>query len=72
MAPLSKLMIGSGGHGTAEIAWLAAKVAKIALAEVFEDAVRLGFMVARQAEQAGRMILQDNAVRLYDIEPCGS
>jgi predicted TIM-barrel fold metal-dependent hydrolase len=72
MAPLSKLMIGSGGHGTPEIAWLAAKVAKTALAEVFEDAVRLGFMVARQAEQAGRMILQDNAARLYDLEPCGS
>jgi hypothetical protein len=32
-------MIGSGGHGTPEIAWLAAKVAKTALAEVFQDAV---------------------------------
>ena len=40
-APLSKIVIGSGGHGTLEIAWLAAKTAKIALSEVMEDAVRL-------------------------------
>jgi len=69
MAPLSKLMGGSGGHGTPEIAWLAAKVAKIALGEVLGDAVRLGLMATRQAEQAGRMILHDNAARLYEIEP---
>ena len=66
-APLSKLVIGSGGHGTPEIAWLAAKTAKIALSEVLEDAVRLELMTEAQAKKSGRMILHDNAARLYNL-----
>ncbi|MDI6725574.1 MAG: amidohydrolase family protein [Smithellaceae bacterium] len=68
MAPLSKLMIGSGGHGSPEISWLAAKLAKIALGEVLTDAVRLGLMVEKDAEQTGRMILHDNAARMYALK----
>jgi predicted TIM-barrel fold metal-dependent hydrolase len=67
IAPLSKLTIGSGGHDTPEIAWLAAKVSKIALAEVLGDAVRLGLMAPKQAERIARMILHDNAARLYGL-----
>ncbi|MHB0869491.1 MAG: amidohydrolase family protein [Chloroflexota bacterium] len=67
MAPLSKLMIGSGGHGTPEIAWLSAKTAKIALAEALGDAVRLGLLSRPQGDEAGRMILHDNAARLYGL-----
>ena len=67
MAPLSKLMVGSGGHGTPEIAWLAAKTAKIAVAEVLGDAVGLGLIAPGQAESVGRMILYDNAARLYGL-----
>ena len=66
-APLSKLVVGSGGHGTPEIAWLAAKTAKIALSEVMEDAVRLELMTEDQAKKTGRMILHDNAARLYKL-----
>ncbi len=65
IAPLSKLMIGSGGHGTPEIAWLSATTAKIALSEALGDAVRLRLMAQKQAERTGRMILHDNAARLY-------
>ncbi len=72
MAPLSKLMIGSGGHGSPEVSWLAAKTAKIALGEVLSDAVRLGLMARPDAERTGRMILHDNAARLYGLVPdCG-
>ena len=39
MVPLSKLMIGSGGHGSPEISWLSVKTAKIVLGEVLTDAV---------------------------------
>ena len=67
-APLSKVVVGSGGHGTPEIAWLSAKTAKIALGEVLGDAVRLGLMVPKHAEKAGRMILHDNAARMYGLE----
>jgi hypothetical protein len=50
MPPLSKLMIGSGGHGSPEISWLSAK---IALGEVLTDAIRLGLMSERDAEKRG-------------------
>ena len=66
-APLSKIVIGSGGHGIPEIAWLSAKTAKIALAEVLEDAVRLNLMAKRDAEMTAKMILHDNAARLYGL-----
>ncbi len=68
IAPLSKVTIGSGGHGTPEIAWLAAKTAKIALGEALGDAVRLGLMASKQAEEAARMILHDNTARMYGLE----
>jgi predicted TIM-barrel fold metal-dependent hydrolase len=67
MMPLSKLMIGSGGHGIPEIAWLAAKTAKIALKKVLEDNVKQKLLGFQQAEQIGRMILHDNAAHLYGL-----
>ena len=68
LTPLSKLMIGSGGHGSPEVSWLAAKLAKIALGEVLTDSVRLGLMAERDAERTGRMILHDNAARMYGLK----
>ncbi len=67
MAPMTKLMVGSGGHGSPEIAWLAAKTAKIALGEVFTDIVRLHLMADSDAMHAGRLILYENAARLYHL-----
>jgi len=67
MAPVSKLMIGSGGHDSPEISWLAGKMAKVALGEVMTDAVRRGLMCEQDAERTGRMILHDNAARLYGL-----
>jgi predicted TIM-barrel fold metal-dependent hydrolase len=66
-APLSRLMIGSGGHGTPEVAWLAAIVAKIALSTVLDEAVALGLMAAKTAESTAGMVLHDNAARLYGL-----
>ena len=68
IAPLSKVTVGSGCHDIPEIAWLAAKTAKIGLAEALNDAVRMGLLTLRQAEQAARMILHDNAARLYGLK----
>ncbi len=67
-APLSKIVIGSGGHGSPEIAWLAALTAKAALTEVLGDAIRLGLMAEAYAEAVARMILHDNASRLYGLD----
>lgn len=67
MAPLDKIMVGSGSHGTPEISWLAGITAKIGLSRALGDAVGLGLMAPGQAERAGRMILHDNAARLYRL-----
>ena len=67
IAPLSKIIVGSGGHDTPEIPWLAAKTAKIALAEALGNAVRLGLLTPKQAEKAGGMILHENAARMYGL-----
>lgn len=64
-APLSRLMIGTGGHGTPEVAWLGAKVAKVALGTVLDEAVSNGLMPAASAARVASMILYDNAARLY-------
>jgi predicted TIM-barrel fold metal-dependent hydrolase len=66
--PITKLIIGSGCHGTPEIAWLSAKTAKIALGEVLGDAVRLDLLDYTRAEEIGKMILHDNAAKLYGID----
>jgi len=66
--PLSKLMTGSGGHGTPEIAWLSAKTTKLALHHVLAGNVTLGLVDSRQARQIGQMILHDNAARLYALQ----
>ncbi len=68
LTPLSKMIIGSGGHGSPEVSWLAAKLAKIALGEVLTDSVRLGLMAEKDAERTGRMILHDNAARMYGLK----
>jgi hypothetical protein len=47
--------------------WLSGKLAKLALGEVMTDAVRLGLMCEKDAEKTGRMILHDNAARLYGL-----
>ena len=68
IAPLSKVTIGSGAHGTPEIAWLAARTTKLALAEVLGNAVKLRLMAPKQGERVARMILHDNAARMYGVE----
>ncbi len=67
-APLSRLMIGSGGHGTPEVAWLGAIVAKLALGSVLEDAIASGLMADAAARRVAAMILHDNAAQLYALE----
>ncbi|MHB1317854.1 MAG: amidohydrolase family protein, partial [Anaerolineae bacterium] len=67
VAPLSRLMIGTGGHGTPEVAWLGAKVAKIALAAVLDESVARGLMPSASAPRVASMILYENAALLYGL-----
>ena len=65
IAPHSKIMLGTGQHNHAEMCWAAAKVAKIALANVLQKAVDRGLLSEAQATETAEMILYKNALRLY-------
>jgi hypothetical protein len=59
LAPASKLLYASDAARTPELYYLAAKWWREALAEVLPD------LFGEDAEQAGRMILRENALGLY-------
>jgi len=65
VAPHDKIMLGTGQHWYCEMAWLASRIAKKSLADVMERFVDQGLLSAKQAEQSARMVLSENALRLY-------
>jgi len=62
LAPVSKLIYASDAARTPELYYLAARWWRAALAEVLSEA-----LPPDRAEAAGRMILRENAVRLYGL-----
>ena len=66
-APLTKIMYGSDGYNVPELFWISAILGRRALGEALEELIRLGFMTEASAQEAGRLILADNARRLYKL-----
>jgi uncharacterized protein len=64
LAPVSKLLYASDAARTPELYYLGAKWWREALAEVLAEA-----LPATEAEEAGTLILRDNALVLYDLQP---
>jgi predicted TIM-barrel fold metal-dependent hydrolase len=62
LAPVSKLLYASDAARTPELYFLAAKWWREALAEVLTEALE-----PDEAEEAGRMILRENALTLYGL-----
>ena len=62
LAPLSKLLYASDAARTPELYYVAAKWWREALAEVLGESLPTG-----EAEEAGRMILRENALALYGV-----
>ncbi|MDQ2067736.1 amidohydrolase family protein [Xinfangfangia sp. CPCC 101601] len=65
VANLDKLMLGSGGHDTPEMAWLCSSLAKGALAEVSDSFISRDVLSAAQCLNISKNLLADNALRLY-------
>jgi predicted TIM-barrel fold metal-dependent hydrolase len=63
--PYSKILYGADGS-LPEGLWIAARRYKAALGHVLEELVGEGFCSTREAPYIARMILHDNAVRLYE------
>lgn len=65
-APHDKILMGSGQHWYCEMAWMASKIAKRTLERVLGDMVESNLYSAAQAEESARLILGENAMRMYD------
>lgn len=65
LAPVSKLLYSSDAHGIPELYYLAAKHGREVLAWALEQAISAGDLTAREADEAGTLILGGNARRLY-------
>ncbi len=68
MAPHTKIMFGTGQHNHAEMAWMSAKIAKLALANVLERKVSGGLLSEDQAIDIAKKLLYQNAERLYGVQ----
>lgn len=66
VAPHDKIIIGSGQHFYSETAWLASKTTKAALEWSMEKLVSQGLLSEEQAYASARMILSENALKLYE------
>lgn len=66
VVPHDKIMLGTGQHWYCEMAWLASKIAKRSLENVMGRLVDMNLFSADQAAASARMILSENAMRLYN------
>jgi hypothetical protein len=65
-APYAKILYSSDAHSP-ETLWIVAKRYKAVLGQVLAELAGEGFFSAREAYEAGRMILGGNAARLYGL-----
>jgi hypothetical protein len=68
LAPASKVMYSSDAHFIPETFYLSAKWGRRVLAEVLEGGVADGDLTANEAEEFGRLILAENARKLYRLD----
>jgi predicted TIM-barrel fold metal-dependent hydrolase len=64
--PYAKILYGADGS-LPEALWIAARRFKSVLGRVLSDLADEGFCSPREALQAARLILHDNAARLYGL-----
>lgn len=65
LAPTTKVMYSSDAHMIPELYYLAARRGRQALEDVLENAIKDSDLSVREADQAARSILNENARRLY-------
>jgi hypothetical protein len=67
VAPSSKLMYSSDGTGIPELHWISARDGRNIIGQVLGERVASGELYQSEAEEVGRAVLQQNALRLYQI-----
>ncbi|HEX6508927.1 MAG TPA: amidohydrolase family protein [Chloroflexota bacterium] len=66
-APATKLLYSSDGVGIPEHYWLAAERGRACLSDVLTESVAGGELDPAEAHAFARLILHDNAMRVYDL-----
>lgn len=67
VCPHNKIMFGSDGGGFADQSWFAANYFRRVLCETLNEYVKKGFFTEGYSAEIGKMILHDNAVRVYGL-----
>lgn len=67
VAPSSKLMYSSDGTGIPELHWISARDGRNIIGQVLGERVASGELYQSEAEEVGRAVLQQNALRLYQL-----
>ncbi|MEM0272661.1 MAG: amidohydrolase family protein [Thermoprotei archaeon] len=66
IAPTTKIVYGSDGHGLPELIWLSAKTIKKELAKTLNNFINQGLITQKEAAKWAQMILNQNATQLLD------
>ena len=67
VCPHNKIMFGSDGGGFVDQSWFAANYFRRALGGILDEYVEKGCFTEAYAAEIGKMILHDNAKRVYGI-----
>jgi uncharacterized protein len=67
LTPITKVLYSSDAFSIPDLFWIANKWGRAALERVLGDIVDAGALTAEQAYHAGRLILGDNARRVYGL-----
>ena len=65
ITPHDKIVLGTGHHWDAEMAWIASYIAKRSLERVMTTFVEDGLLSAEQAQRSARLVLGENGMNLY-------
>ena len=65
ITPHDKIVLGTGQHWYAEMAWIASYIAKRSLERVMPTFVEDGLLSAEQAQRSARLVLGENGMNLY-------
>ncbi len=65
VTPHDKIVLGTGQHWYAEMAWIASYIAKRSLEHVMDTFVENGLLSESQAKRSARLVLSENGQKLY-------
>ena len=66
ITPHDKIVLGTGQHWYAEMAWIASYIAKRSLERVMSTFVEDGLLSSAQAKHSARLVLSENGMKLYE------